>query len=106
MQSLPDLSQLSHAQKDELIRFLWKQVRLLEDRLALHDRSGCAVHQQPGRAGPADVQGQTSTVQHLRVHWRMLQWGARQANLLECLGQLLRIGGAALAQGQHGRQAA
>lgn len=29
MQSLPDLSQLSHAQKDELILLLWKQVQEL-----------------------------------------------------------------------------
>jgi hypothetical protein len=43
----------------------------------------------------AHVLGQTSTREHVRVHWRMLQWGARQRNLRECAGQLLRILGAA-----------
>jgi hypothetical protein len=43
----------------------------------------------------AHVLGQASTVQHVRVHWRMLLWAARQGSLRECLGQLLRIGGAA-----------
>jgi hypothetical protein len=43
----------------------------------------------------AHVLGQASTVQHVRVHWRMLRWAARQGELRECLGQLLRIGGAA-----------
>jgi transposase len=33
VQSLPDLSQLSHAQKDELIVFLWRQVQELTARL-------------------------------------------------------------------------
>lgn len=44
----------------------------------------------------AHVLGQASTVQHVRVHWRMFVWGWRQRNVRECLGQLLRIAGAAL----------
>lgn len=43
----------------------------------------------------AHVLGQASTVQHVRVHWRMLVWGWRQRSARECLGQVLRIAGAA-----------
>lgn len=43
----------------------------------------------------AHVLGQSSTVEHVRAHWYMLLWGIRQRNLPECLGQLLRIVGAA-----------
>ena len=43
----------------------------------------------------AHVLGQASTVQHVRVHWHMLLWGIRQRNVRECLGQLMRIIGAA-----------
>ncbi len=43
----------------------------------------------------AHVLGQASTVEHVRVHWRMFLWGVRQRNSGECFGQLLRIGGAA-----------
>jgi hypothetical protein len=43
----------------------------------------------------AHVLGQASTAQHVRVHWRMLLWGLRRRDARECLGQVLRIGGAA-----------
>lgn len=43
----------------------------------------------------AHVLGQASTVQHVRVHVRMLVWGVRQRSAREVLGQLLRIAGAA-----------
>lgn len=43
----------------------------------------------------AHVLGQASTVEHVRVHWRMFVWGLRQRSARECLGQVLRIGGAA-----------
>jgi len=43
----------------------------------------------------AHVLGQASTLHHVRVHWRMLGWGWRQRRRRECLGQLLRIAGAA-----------
>lgn len=43
----------------------------------------------------AHVLGQASTAQHVRVHWRMFLWGLQQRNIKECLGQLLRIVGAA-----------
>nr|HMM68743.1 DUF3703 domain-containing protein [Dokdonella sp.] len=36
----------------------------------------------------AHVLGQSSTVQHVRVHWRMFVWGWRQRSMRECLGQL------------------
>lgn len=42
----------------------------------------------------AHVLGQSSTVEHVRVHWRMFVWGWRSRSLKECLGQLLRIVGA------------
>jgi hypothetical protein len=43
----------------------------------------------------AHVLGQASTVQHVRVHWRMFVWGWRQRSVRECLGQVPRIVGAA-----------
>jgi Protein of unknown function (DUF3703) len=43
----------------------------------------------------AHVLGQASTAQHVRVHWRMFLWGIQQRSFKECLGQLLRIAGAA-----------
>jgi hypothetical protein len=44
----------------------------------------------------AHVLGQASTVEHVRVHWHMFLWSIRQRNSRECLGQILRIVGAAL----------
>ena len=43
----------------------------------------------------AHVLGQASTTHQVRVHWRMFLWGVQQRNAKECLGQLLRIAGAA-----------
>lgn len=44
----------------------------------------------------AHVLGQASTVEHVRAHWHMLLWSVRQRNTRECLGQLIRIFGAAI----------
>lgn len=44
----------------------------------------------------AHILGQTSTVEHVRVHWHMFLWSIRQQNISECLGQLLRIVGASM----------
>lgn len=43
----------------------------------------------------AHVLGQAATVEHVRVHWRMLRWGLRRRDARECAGQVLRIVGAA-----------
>jgi hypothetical protein len=43
----------------------------------------------------AHVLGQTSTVLHVRAHWRMLIWSWKQRDIRECLAQLVRIAGAA-----------
>jgi len=43
----------------------------------------------------AHVIGQESTYYHVYAHWKMLQWGVRNRNINEVLGQLLRIVGAA-----------
>lgn len=43
----------------------------------------------------AHILGQRSTVEHIRVHWHMLLWSLRQQNMQECLGQIVRIVGAA-----------
>ena len=43
----------------------------------------------------AHVLGQRSTVQHVRVHMRMLMWGMRHHNLSEVAGQVTRLIGAA-----------
>ncbi|TKB68421.1 MAG: DUF3703 domain-containing protein [Nitrospira sp.] len=44
----------------------------------------------------AHILGQTSTVEHVRVHWHMFLWSIRQSDVRECLGQLLRIVGASI----------
>lgn len=43
----------------------------------------------------AHVMSQTSTREHVRVHWHMLIWGLRQRDGKEIAGQILRIAGAA-----------
>lgn len=43
----------------------------------------------------AHVLGQNSTVQHVRVHIRMLLWGMRRHDGKEVIGQLVRVVGAA-----------
>jgi len=48
-----------------------------------------------GHLERAHILGQASTREHVRVHFRMLQWGARQRDLRECIGQIARIIGAA-----------
>ncbi len=69
------------------------------------EREILAAYQAEARGKPnvafshlerAHILGQTSTVEHLRVHWHMLRWGFRQRHVPECLGQLLRIVGAAI----------
>ena len=45
----------------------------------------------------AHVLGQTSTVEHVRVHIRMLGWGVRYRRPREILGQVQRVIGAAIA---------
>ena len=43
----------------------------------------------------AHVLGQASTILHTKVHVLMLFWAVRQVDIKECLGQALRIIGAA-----------
>ena len=43
----------------------------------------------------AHVLSQTSTREHVRVHWRMFVWAIKQRNVREIVGQILRIAGAA-----------
>ena len=43
----------------------------------------------------AHVLGQASTILHTKVHLLMLFWAIRQVDVKECLGQALRIIGAA-----------
>lgn len=45
----------------------------------------------------AHVLGQTSTVEHVRVHLRMLEWGVRYRRPREIFGQMQGITGAAIA---------
>jgi uncharacterized protein DUF3703 len=49
-----------------------------------------------GHLERAHVLGQGSTREHVRVHWRMLRWAARQRQTPELVAQLLRIVGAAV----------
>lgn len=43
----------------------------------------------------AHVLGQTSTREHVRVHWAMLRWGVANRRPREVVGQVFRIVGAA-----------
>ncbi|GAB3111771.1 DUF3703 domain-containing protein [Aestuariicella hydrocarbonica] len=43
----------------------------------------------------AHVLGQASTYWHVKAHWQMLQWAARQRQLSEFIGQVIRVFGAA-----------
>jgi Protein of unknown function (DUF3703) len=69
------------------------------------EREILAAYQAEARGQPdvafshlerAHILGQTSTVEHVRVHCHMFLWGIRQHNVRESLGQLLRIVGAAI----------
>jgi hypothetical protein len=42
----------------------------------------------------AHVLGQSSTVEHVRVHWRMLLWSVKRRDAREAAGQIFRIIGA------------
>jgi gamma-glutamyl phosphate reductase len=41
MQALPELSQLSHADKDELIKALWNQVQQLTAQVVAMQKADC-----------------------------------------------------------------
>jgi hypothetical protein len=43
----------------------------------------------------AHVLGQSSTREHVRVHWRMFRWALRHGDSREALGQVPRLIGAA-----------
>ena len=69
------------------------------------EREIIAAYQAEARGKPevafshlerAHILGQPSTVEHVHVHWHMFLWSIRQCNVRECLGQLLRIVGAAI----------
>ena len=69
------------------------------------EREILAAYQAEARGNPvvafshlerAHILGQTSTVEHVRIHCHMFLWGIRQRNVRESLGQLLRIVGAAI----------
>ena len=75
-----------------------KAIRPFVDRelrlAAVAERSG-DLSVAFGHLERAHILGQASTVQHIRVHWRMFGWGLRHRRPRECLGQLLRLLGAA-----------
>jgi hypothetical protein len=47
----------------------------------------------------AHVLGQAATVEHVRVHWRMLLWALRHRQAREAAGQLGRLAAAAVMTG-------
>jgi len=75
------------------------------DRIRAHVDAELAASQAAQRAGNsvadfhhlerAHILGQRSTVQHVRVHMRMLWWGVRNHKVREVLGQFSRVIGAA-----------
>lgn len=58
-----------------------------------------AAERDPARAFAhferAHVLGQSSTREHVRVHWRMFRWALRHREAREALGQIPRLIGAA-----------
>ena len=66
-----------------------------ELRLAAEAESGGNAAKAFAHLERAHVLGQASTAQHVRVHWHMFTWGLRNQNVRECLGQVVRIVGAA-----------
>lgn len=44
----------------------------------------------------AHVLALASTADHIRVHWEMFRWGVRHRSAREAVGQVFRIGAAAL----------
>jgi len=58
-------------------------------------RAAGDIHKEFEHLENAHVIGQASTYYHVYAHWKMLQWGIRNRNIKEVLGQLLRIVGAA-----------
>jgi uncharacterized protein DUF3703 len=71
------------------------------ERIRPHVRSELAAAQRAEQRGElrlafshlerAHVLSQGSTVEHVRVHGRMLAWAARHRDLRELVGQLLRV---------------
>jgi hypothetical protein len=57
---------------------------------AAGDAAGAFAHLER-----AHILGQPSTIEHVRVHWRMFLWGWRQRSPHECFGQIYRLIGAA-----------
>lgn len=47
----------------------------------------------------AHVLGQSSTVEHVRVHWAMLLWSVKRHDAREAAGQIFRIIGATVMTG-------
>jgi hypothetical protein len=47
----------------------------------------------------AHVLGQAATIEHVRVHWRMLLWALRHRQAREAAGQLGRLAAAAVMTG-------
>ena len=66
-----------------------------ELRLAAEAESGGNAAEAFAHLERAHVLGQASTAQHVRVHRHMFTWGLRNQNVRECLGQVMRIVGAA-----------
>lgn len=71
----------------------------IQKELALASRMARGGHAQESfrHLERAHILGQSSTVQHVRVHWKMLVWGWRQMHAREVLGQIQRIIGAVVA---------
>ncbi|MBK6529858.1 MAG: DUF3703 domain-containing protein [Deltaproteobacteria bacterium] len=66
------------------------ELRAADEAEARDDASSAFTHLER-----AHVLGQAATVEHVRVHWRMLLWGLRRRDVRECLGQVVRLCGAA-----------
>ena len=74
----------------------WKY---LEMELLSAERAEGSGHDQESfrHLERAHILGQSSTYQHVRVHWHMLRWAITQRDCGEFLGQILRIAGVAVA---------
>lgn len=71
-----------------------KQIRPSVDRELLLAANAASAESAFAHLERAHVLGQSSTREHVRVHWAMLRWGMQHRDQREVFGQLFRLIGA------------
>ncbi len=76
--------------KNQILPYVEQEISAA--RLDLRQGNAAAAFSHLERA---HILGQGSTSIHTKIHWLMFIWGLRQKNYGECLGQIVRMIGAA-----------